>query len=131
VGDIGNSLDSKISALHESIEELTIKVNNLCEDNNLLKKKFEDTICSNELPNLSPLLNTDNVTNESLSNLAATIISEQQEKEKCQLNLVINNIYESILQDDQARKQEDISKVNILSKPVESELFNCKCCQTK
>jgi len=38
-------------------------------------------------------------------------MSEQQEKERCQLNLVIHNIEESSSDSPQVRKQDDIKKV--------------------
>ena len=50
-------------------------------------------------------------TKESLTQLASAVISEQQEKERCQLNVVIHNIEESSSDSPQARKQDDIDKV--------------------
>ena len=77
----------------------------MCDDNNLLKKKFDDTINLNVTSDMPPLTGTNSVSTESLSNLATAIISEQQEKEKRQLNLVLHNIDESTLNNAQARKQ--------------------------
>jgi len=50
-------------------------------------------------------------TRGSLTQLASAVISEQQEKERCQLNLVMHNMEESSSDSPQVRKQDDIKKV--------------------
>ena len=49
-----------------------------------------------------------------LENLAHSIVSEQKEKEKCQLNLVLHNVLEPLEQDASDRKSADLSKVTSL-----------------
>ena len=46
-----------------------------------------------------------------LENLAHSILSEQKEKEKHQLNVVLHNVTESLEQDASNRKSDDLSKV--------------------
>jgi len=55
-------------------------------------------------------------TNDSLTQLASTILSEQHEKERRQLNLIVHNIEESSSESPQSRKQEDITKVTSVLK---------------
>ena len=50
-------------------------------------------------------------TKELLTQLASAVISQQQEKERHQLNVVIHNIEESSSDLPQARKQDGIEKV--------------------
>ena len=49
-----------------------------------------------------------------LENLAHLIVSEQKEKEKRQLNLVLHNVLEPLEQDASDRKSADLSKVTSL-----------------
>ncbi|MCY3929439.1 MAG: hypothetical protein OXG81_14325, partial [Acidobacteria bacterium] len=49
-----------------------------------------------------------------IENLASSIIKEQNEKEKRQMNLVLYNIPESVQEEAHIRKQEDIVKVSSL-----------------
>ena len=49
-----------------------------------------------------------------LENLTHSIVSEQKEKEKCQLNLVLHNVLEPLEQDVSDRKSADLSKVTSL-----------------
>jgi len=51
---------------------------------------------------------------KSIASMTASIISEEKEKEKCKLNLIIHNYPESTSTDSQARKKEDIQNISIL-----------------
>ena len=55
-------------------------------------------------------------TNDSLTQIATTILSEQHEKERRQLNLIVHNFQESSSESPQSRKQEDIAKATSVLK---------------
>jgi len=56
-------------------------------------------------------------TNDSLTQLASTILSEKHEKERCLLNVIVHNIAESSLESPQSRTQKNLQKV--------TSRFNC------
>jgi len=50
------------------------------------------------------------ITEDSVDQIAFFLASEQKEKEKCQLNVIIHNLEESSVPDRPSRKQDDIKK---------------------
>ena len=46
--------------------------------------------------------------------MTASLMSEEKEKEKCKLNVIIHNFPESTLEEAQARKQDDLKNINSL-----------------
>ena len=54
------------------------------------------------------------MTEDSLTHLATSIVAEQKEKEKRQLNLILHKIEESVEEEPSNRKKDDIHKVTSL-----------------
>ena len=57
-------------------------------------------------------LNTNTILSESVVSLTTSLVAEQKEREKRELNLVLHNIPEPTVSDSSTRKQEDIAQVN-------------------
>ena len=50
------------------------------------------------------------VSENSVARIAASLVTEQKEKERRQMNIIVNNLEESNALDGPARKQDDINK---------------------
>ena len=100
------------------LREMETKLSNIVDDINTkldnhykkLEAKFtcqtDDSMDSNGPPN------TNTISSESVVSLTASLVAEQKEREKRELNLVLHNIPESTASDSPTRKQEDIAQVN-------------------
>ena len=97
-------LTSKVSSMFALNSQLEEKVNLLIQSIDQGDQLLADTDSSHDK---APPINT----KESLIQLAFAVISEQQEKERRQLNIVMHNIEESLSVSPQERKQHDIEKV--------------------
>jgi len=107
-----------INRVHEEtshrILDLTAKVSSVSALNNQLEKKIDQLLQSIDQGDqmLTDIDASHGVnTKESITQLASAVISEQQEKERRQLNIVVHNIEESSSDSPQMRKQDDIKKV--------------------
>ena len=108
-------MESKLSSI---VDDINVKLDNHC-------KKLEEKFTSKTDDNMdsNPPLNTNTISSESVASLTASLVAEQKEREKRELNLVLHNIPEPNTVDSSTRKQEDISQVNsILDKYVDVKL---------
>ena len=96
-------LTAKVSSVSALNSELEKKVGLLLKSIDQGDQLLADTDASRDKAPVN--------TKESLTQLAFAVISEQQEKERRQLNIVVHNIEESLSDSPQVRKQDDIKKV--------------------
>ena len=100
-------MESKLSGIFDNIN---VKLYNHYKK---LEEKFAcqagDNKDSNSLPNAKA------ISSESVASLTASLVTEQKEREKTELNLVLHNVPEPATIDNSARKEEDIIQVNSYS----------------
>ena len=111
---------SVLTALNKSHEEtchkildLTAKFNNVSSLNSQLEKKVDQLLQTiaqgDQLPaEIVTSREAPSTTKESFTQLASAVLSEQQEKERRQLNIVLHNVAESSSDLPGVRKQDDI-----------------------
>jgi len=103
--------------LHEAVHKVEAQFDHFQKSVESLLKEHKTTLTEiTTVNNTNPGTQEAAQTNDSLSQLASTILSEQHEKERRQLNLIVHNIEESSSESPQSRKQEDIAKVTSLLK---------------
>ena len=111
------NFDKRLQAVESKINELTKGINTqLDKHQQLLSTTI--TQCLNPTAPQEMLTDEDNTIpspiETPLENLAHSIVSEQKEKEKRQLNLVLHNVLEPLDQDASDRKSADLSRVTSL-----------------
>ena len=112
-----NEMESKLSSI---IDDINVKLDNHCKK---LEEKFTCKTDNNMHSN--PPLNTNTISSESIASLTASLVAEQKERKKRELNLILHNISEPNTVDSSTRKQEDISQVNsILDECVNVKLIH-------
>ena len=102
VNNNGSVLDQKLKAIES---KLCQKIDDIEKCLKSYHTSLEEMECS-DLPSTSQA-----VTRDSVASIAATLVNEEREKERRQLNLVLHNIEESSSSDGTVRKSEDIQKV--------------------
>ena len=100
------TLTNKFNALTDQVNELSTKMN---QESNI--EMATDALPSTQAQVSS---NQSELSVESIATMTASLMSEEKEKEKRKLNIIIHNLPESTLEDAQARKQEDIKNINSL-----------------
>ena len=111
---IENKLKSVEVALSNKFDTLTTQVNDLSSkiiystQDVSTRMATDNDSSKQDSPSQHPL------SAESIASMTASILSEDTEKEKRKLNLIIHNIPESTLTEAQGRKQDDIQKVTSL-----------------
>ena len=104
------SINSKLSELHSNISEVA---KNLGTQIDKHQKTFAEALAdhSADAPtqSASPSLSEDSV-----AHITVSLATEQKEKEKRQLNIIVHNIEESAASDGASRKKDDISKCTTL-----------------
>ena len=105
--NFNNRLKEMESKLSSIVDDINVKLDNHCKK---LEEKFTSKIDDNMDSN--PPLNTNTISSESVASLTASLVAEQKEREKRELNLVLHNIPEPNTIDSSTRKQENISQVN-------------------
>jgi len=124
-------VESKITAVEKSVTEVQCSERKLHDTVNRVEAQFNhfqksvESLLTEHRTSLTgiatagitiPSAQEPSHTNDSLTQLASTILSEQHEKERHQLNLIVHNIEESSSESPQSRKQEDIAKVTSVFK---------------
>ena len=119
-------VESKITTVEKSVTEVQCSERKLHDTVNRVEDQFkhfqksiefllkEHKTSLTEIPTVNitiPSVHEASQTNDSLTQLASTILSEEHEKERHQVNLIVYNIDEPSLESPQSRKQEDIAKV--------------------
>ena len=105
-------MESKLSGIFEGIN---VKLDHH------YKKLEEKFVCqADDNMDSSSLSNAKTISSESVASLTASLVTEQKEREKRELNLVLHNVPEPAATDNLTRKEEDITQVNsILSEYVD------------
>ena len=97
-------MESKLSGIFEDINAKKL--------DNHYKKLEEKFVCrADDNMDSSPSPNAKTIS-ESVASLTASLVTEQKEREKRELNLVLHNVPEPTTTDNSARKEEDITQVN-------------------
>ena len=100
------------------LKEMESKLSGIFEDinaklDNHYKKLEEKFVCrADDNMDSSPSPNAKTISSESVAPLTASLVTEQKEREKRELNLVLHNVPEPTTTDNSARKEEDITQVN-------------------
>jgi len=100
------TLTNKFSTLTDQINGLSTKMNH---ESNIEMMTDAHPQTQAQAPS-----NLNNLSAESIATMTASLMSEEKEKEKRKLNVIIHNFPESTLEDAQARKQDDIKNINSL-----------------
>ena len=100
------TLPNKFSTLTDQINEMSTKIN---QDTNI-----EMSADSSPQVNNQTLSSPSNLSVESIATMTASLMSEEKEKEKRKLNIIIHNLPESTVEEAQARKQDDLKNINSL-----------------
>jgi len=96
-------MESKLSSF---VDDINMKLDNHY-------KKLEVKFCQSDedMDSIQPL-NEKTISSSSVASLIASLVAEQKEREKRELNLVLHNVPESTASDSFTRKQEDIAQIN-------------------
>ena len=98
----GSAIDQKLRAIESRLSQ---KIDDIEKCLKSYHTSLEEMECSDQ-PSASQTITTDSV-----ASIAATLVNEEKEKERRQLNLVLHNIEESSSSDGSKRKDEDIQRV--------------------
>lgn len=106
------SVESKLSEVHQSTErKLSETIKTIESQLGDFRKEITATLVDNSLSAKQPDPSTPlNVSEDSVVQIAASVATEQKEKEKRQMNIILHNLEESNATDGTARKQDDIKK---------------------
>ena len=107
---IETKLNSVQMDLLNRFEDLTEKVNNLV---SYSEQEPDTAVVENTEPS-EQVIHTNEVTVESIASMTAAIISEEKEREKRKLNLIVHNLPESTSAEASIRKSEDTQNVTSL-----------------
>ena len=116
VNNNGSAIDQKLKAIES---KLCQKMDDIEKCLKNYHTSLEEMECS-DLPSASQA-----VAIHSVASIAATLVNEEREKERRQLNLVLHNIEESSSSDGAVRKSEDIQSP-LIYRPVS---LTCICCK--
>lgn len=109
---------SQHKELSNQISDLTSRINQVVTFNNKLQGQIEDinaaihTAMHSEQPMSvsSPAASPTPISEESVARLASSLVVEQREKEKRQLNIILHNLPESTAPEGVKRKEDDIKR---------------------
>ena len=108
---IETKLNSVQMELSNRFEDLTEKVNNLVAYS---EQEPETTMVVEDTQPSEQVINKKQVTVESIASKTAAIVSEEKEREKQKLNLIVHNFPESTSTEASIRKNEDTQNVSSL-----------------
>jgi len=98
---------SEVQSTSNKLSELVNKVESqLCDNRKSLESLINDQSSDKSEPQLKPA----SISEDSVTQIAYSLASEQKEKEKRQLNIIIHNLEESNAPEGATRKQDDIKK---------------------
>ena len=110
-------VESRITAVETSVTEIQCSERKLYESVKSVESQIESfqksikSLLNEHTTQLSKVSTSVNaVPPESAEQIAVSLLSEQKEKEKWQLNIMIHKLEESTADDGQSRKQDDIKK---------------------
>ena len=105
-------VESKLSEVHQSTKrKLSETIKTIESELGDFRKEITATLTDNSLSNKQPDSSTPlNVSDDSVIQIAASLATEQKEKEKQQMNIILHNLEKSNATDSTARKQDDIKK---------------------
>ena len=105
-------VESKLSEVHQSTKrKLSDTIKTIESQLGDFRKEITATLMDNYLSAKQPDSSTPlNVSDDSLIQIVASLATEQKEKEKQQMNIILHNLEKSNATDSTARKQDDIKK---------------------
>ena len=98
------SLSNKFASLADQLSDLSSKLSHGAQESNI-EMTGDDLPLSQESSSLSV---------ESIASMTASIFSEEKEKDKRKMNLIVHNYPEPTSSEAQARKKEDIENISTL-----------------
>ena len=104
------NFDSRLKEMESKLSGIFEDINAKLDDH--YKKLEEKFVCrADDNMDSSPSPNAKTIS-DSVAPLTASLVTEQKEREKRELNLVLHNVPEPTTTDNSARKEEDITQVN-------------------
>jgi len=103
------SVENKLSEVQSIEKKLSESIKSIESQLGGYHKEISNAISSKPVPTNKPdALTPFSVSEDSVAQIAASLVTEQKEKEKRQMNVIIHNLEESNAADGPARKQDDI-----------------------
>ena len=110
-----SKVSSEIEKLNNQYSEVEVKLNQLSKSMELKDSSHSSTT-------------SQGITPDSIANIAYTLVNEEKEKERRQLNLILHNVKESESQVSSVRKDEDTRTATAILKDylnVTASIINC------
>ena len=122
--DCQSVIDSKVTSIDKSLLEIQQSEKRLCELINKVETqladhhKSMDSMLTGHVTGLAKASDSVNatapITPDSVEHIAISLVSEQKEKERRQLNLIVHKLEESSANDGPSRKNDDIKRCESL-----------------
>ena len=119
--DCQSYIDSKVATIDKSLSEIQLSEKRLCELVNKVEThlaehhKSMDTMFADHVSKASDPTNVSSpITPESVEHIAVSLASEQKEKERRQLNIIVHKLKESSAKDGPSRRNDDIEQCESL-----------------
>ena len=106
----------KHALLQESILKVSSKIEELNSQYSEIKGNIDQLSKSIDSSDRATINIDKTITTDSIANIASTLVNEEKEKEKRQLNLILHNIKESDATDSSKRIEEDVCAATIVFK---------------
>jgi len=104
------TVENKITELQLAENSLSITTKNVESQLKLYHKTVTDMISEQPMSTRDHTSATSSISTESVQHIASSLVAEQREKERRQLNIIVHNLKESASTDGAARKQDDINE---------------------